>query len=339
MDSIIAFSDEQLRLLVNLQQQYQVWMEAEQGLARLPYNLKWKTISGRDYLYEVRDRVGNATSKGPRSAETEALHERYRADKGQLKERRNLSAARLDETCRLYRALRLPMISSDAAAILREADRRRLLGDGLLVVGTNAMPAYCVEAGGYFATSGLDETQDFDLAWCAREGSEFLVGSHQPIWDMLKAVDSTFTVNSERAFQARNARAYEIELLVAPSMVKTLAKGDCPVPVPLDEQEWLLQGARVDRVVVARDGSPARIVAPDPRWFALQKLWMSDQAKRNPLKRPKDGKQGLALLNTVWEAMPQYPLDAAFESDLPPPLAGYLEKWRAMATPLPGPRW
>lgn len=65
LDSIIAFSDEQLRLLVSLQQQYQVWMEAEQGLAKLSCNLKWKIISAREYLYEVRDRVGNATRKGP----------------------------------------------------------------------------------------------------------------------------------------------------------------------------------------------------------------------------------------------------------------------------------
>src|SRR3546814_3951594 len=95
---------------------------------------------------------------------------------------------------------------------------------------------------------------------------------------------------------ARNARAYEVELLVAPSRAETLSDRDQPRPIPLEEQEWLLLGRPVDQVVGCRDGSPARIVAPDPRWFALHKLWMSEQAKRNPLKRPKDRKQGLALL-------------------------------------------
>src|SRR3546814_6159420 len=73
---------------------------------------------------------------------------------------------------------------------------------------------------------------------------------------------------------------------------------------------------------------PARIVAPDPRWFALHKLWMSEQAKRNPLKRPKDRKQGLALLDAVVEAMPHYPLDEAFEAAIQPDLQEIFEKDR-----------
>ena len=60
----------------------------------------------------------------------------------------------------------------------------------------------------------------------------------------------------------------------------------------------------------------------------LHKLWMADQAKRNPLKRPKDWKQGLALLGTIAAAMPHYPLDATFAASLPPELAPHFEKWR-----------
>jgi hypothetical protein len=112
-----------------------------------------------------------------------------------------------------------------------------------------------------------------------------------------------------------------------------------PRPVPLPEQEWLLNGRPVDHVVISRSGAPARIVAPDPRWFALQKLWMARQAKRNPLKRPKDLKQGLALLNAVEEAMPQYRLDQAFEASLPAALIEPFRAWKAQRpTPAPA-RW
>jgi hypothetical protein len=156
---------------------------------------------------------------------------------------------------------------------------------------------------------------------------------------MLKAVDGTYTVNTERPFQARNAAAYEVELLAAPSRIGTLPKRDQPRPVPLEEQEWLLLGRSVDHVVVARDGSPARLVVPDPRWFALQKLWMSDQEKRNPLKRPKDRKQGTALLNAISEVMPQYPLDEAFHARIPAELRPFYNAWRAVAPPPPSPRW
>lgn len=321
---IQPFSEEQARLLINLQQQYEVWMEAERALAAMPYNMVRKGVSGRSYLYEVKDRANNARSLGPWSDEQAARLENYRTNKAEWQDRRDASKSRLDETCRLYRSLRLPLLASAAGAIIREADRRGLLGTKLIVVGTNAMPAYHIEAAGMIREMP-DETEDCDLAWTGTELEE----GGQPIWEMLKAVDSTFTINTERSFQARNAKAYEVEILAAPSRIGSIFRTDRPMPIPLPEQEWLLAGRFLDHVVVCRDGQPARIVAPDPRWFALQKLWMAQQSKRNSLKRPKDRQQGTMLLNAVDQAMPQYPLDSAFEGALPGDLAPLFDSWNA----------
>lgn len=317
------FTEEQARALINLEQRYQVWIEAERALAKLPYDLRRKEVAGYAYLYEIKDRNGNGKSLGPWSEELEAKLTTYRAEKASAKDRRDQSRAQLDETGRLGRALRLPMLANAAGPILREADRRALLGSHFLVIGTNAMIAYAIEGGG-FIREAPDETDDFDFAWAATEAQH----GERVLWDMLKAVDDTFTVNLERTFQARNAKAYEVEILVAPSRAATMTKTDQPRPVPLPEQEWLLLGKPVDRVVICRDGSPARIVAPDPRWFALQKLWLGRQRKRNPLKRPKDLKQGATLLTAIKEAMPQYPLDKAFERALPKELAKLYAEWK-----------
>lgn len=333
MSAVIPFSDEQARTLVNLRQRYEVWMEAEQALFRMPYDLRRKTVSGRDYLYEIRDRSGNGKSLGAWDEEKAGQFERYRSGKSVLKARRESARNALAESSRLARALRLPLLSSAAGPILREADRRGLLGNQLLVVGTNCIAAYAQEAAGTI-TNAPDETEDFDLAWTAEERA-----SDAELWAMLKAVDPTFTINSERDFQARNAKAYEVELLVAPSRAGTLAKTDRPRPVPLPEQEWLLLGRPVDQVVACRDGSPARIVAPDPRWFALHKLWMAGQAKRNPLKRPKDRKQGLALLDAVAEAMPHYPLDSAFTASIPEELRPMWQQWEDQRPAAPSADW
>src|SRR3546814_15924541 len=89
----------------------------------------------------------------------------------------------LAESAALYRALRLPLLSTDAGPILRECDKRQLLGSHLLVVGTNAIAAYMVEANGSIPLP--DETEDFDLAWVAEKPD---VRSRQ-VWDMLTAVD------------------------------------------------------------------------------------------------------------------------------------------------------
>lgn len=328
------FTDEQTRALVNLRQRYEVWMDAERVLARLPYDLRRKEVGGRSYLYEIRDRSGNGRSLGPWTDELGDRLEAYRAEKQAAKARRDGARAGLEETARVCRALRAPLLPSEAGEILREADRRELLGGRLLVVGTNALAAYSLEAGGFIQDAPM-ETLDFDLAWASTEAP----ADEQVVWDMLKAVDSTYTVNMERTFQARNAKAYEVELLVAPSRAATLPRRDRPRPVPLAEQEWLLMGRPVDQVTVCRDASPARIVAPDPRWFGLQKLWMSRQPKRNPLKRRKDDRQGMALLNAVALAMPQYPIDAAFEAEIPEALREVYGDWAAQRPPAAARTW
>src|SRR5690242_7645396 len=144
---VAPFSEEQARALINLEQRYQVWMTAERALMALPYDLRRKEVAGRSYLYEITDRGGNGKSLGRWSNALAAKFEAYRLDKASAKERRDHSRERLDESGRLGRALRLPMLASAAGPILREADRRDLLGSHFLVVGTTAMIAYAVEAG------------------------------------------------------------------------------------------------------------------------------------------------------------------------------------------------
>lgn len=318
---ITAFTDEQLRALINLRPRYENLIEAERELARMPYNLVRKQSAGREYLYEVTDRANNAKSLGPMTPEREAQLEDYHSAKAALKARVTASRKGVDEIARLARPLRLPTFPAPAGAILRELDRRGLLDGTLLVVGTNCIPVYSLEAAGAIADAPA-ETEDFDLAWVAET-----VAEDAALWNALKAVDPTFTMNAEREFQARNREAYEIELLVAPSRVATMSPREKPRPVPLPEQEWLLLGRPVDQVIPCRDGKAARVVAPDPRWFALHKLWLGSQDKRNPLKRRKDIQQGNAVLAAVAEAMPHYRLDADFVASIPPELQPYWQAW------------
>lgn len=324
MKTVTPFTDEQVRNLINIRQQYEVWRDAGRDLAAMPYNLRIKEVSGIAYLYELIDRSGNMKSLGRLDEEKRTAFDSYKAAKEATKARLEDSRVMLAERARIYRSLHLPMIDPEAGKILREADRRRLLGSHLMVVGTNAMPAYHIEANGRIRDVP-EETLDFDLAWTAEPPADEAAS----VWMMLKAVDGTYTVNSERAFQARNAKAYEVEILAAPSRMEGMFRKDQPRPVALPEQEWLLLGRQVDHVVIARDNSPARIVAPDPRYFALHKLWMAEKDGRNPLKRPKDEKQGMLLLDAVAQAMPHYPMNNAFVSGLPDELLPHFHRWKA----------
>ena len=328
MVTIQPFSDEQARVIVNLEQAYQVWMETLRTLNDMPYNMRIKEVSGKEYLYEVTDRLGTMKSKGPLDPGKQADFDHYKAEKAELKERLSQSKGTLKEQASLYRALRLPMLPVEAGKILREADRMCFLGQQAMVVGTNALIAYAIEANG-FIRDAPDETMDFDMALTAIAADD----GRPTLWKVLKEVDMTYSVNAERPFQARNAKAYEIEILSAPSRIGGQIARDRPRPVPLPEQEWLLNGRSIDRVVGVRDGEAARLVVPDPRWFALQKLWMSEKPERNPQKKPKDRKQGIALLNAVWQAMPHYELGPAFFDELPDALKPHFELWDVQKPP------
>lgn len=317
--------DEGLRLLANLEQHYAVWLEAARIL--LPGRLTWKSVSNHEYLYRIVNGKGDGRSLGPRSAATEALFEAAQRAKQVV----NTVWPTLQQEGAIYRTLRLPRISTEAAKLLREFDLHGLMGTSLLVVGTNALAAYEIEARTRFvAAAGVDSTQDFDLTWVSTEPRQTVLSAvgaaPRTLIDVMKRVDSTYTINTERTFQVRNAAGYEVELLMPKSLEGTLPKSEPLSPVGLPEQDWLLPGRRVEHVVCGFDGVPARLVVPDPRWFALHKLWLADKPSRNPLKKPKDAKQGALLLSTLLERMPHYPMDDGFRAALPVELQQVLDQ-------------
>ena len=222
----------------------------------------------------------------------------------------------------MVRALGLGLAPSPAARLLRHFDRRGMLGPLLVVVGTIAMSAYEVEAGARIF-SGFDATQDFDLAWRGLDALQLQTTAPVSLLGTLREVDPLFTRNTGRAFQAVSGK-YEVEILAAPSTWASFPKGDL-VPIPgMAEQEWLLPGTPLRHVIGAVNGTPAAVVAPDPRWMSLHMLWLSHKPQRQATKKPKDQAQGLLLMRAVIERMPAYPLDEAFLSMVPTELKAYL---------------
>ena len=314
----MTLTNEQLRLLENLTVAYDEWIAAERSLFRQGGRLAWKVIDGKDHLYRVIDRVGNAEYVGPRNAETEKLATREMPERKDARQRARALKRRFPELAAQYRALKLPRIADAAARVLVECDRRALLGSAVLVVGTNAMGAYELEAMDRFAT-GLDATEDCDLTWSGHEG--LALSTTTPLSDAMKAVDSTYTVNAEKPFQIRNQMAYEVELLLPPSRTSGFPKQEKIRPLPLPEQDWLVLGTPVTQIVTSQRGIVTRLVVPDPRYFALHKRWLSDKPERNPRKKGKDRQQAEALWAAIKTSMPLYPVNHDFRNALPKELA------------------
>lgn len=330
--SVRPFTAEQNRLRANLSSYYERWLEVARAAADLDYRLVWKTVNGVRYLYEIVDREGNGKSLGRESEALRQLHESFQVRRFANKADRAEIDAALAETGRLYAALNLPMIDASAAEVFRRADVAGMMGTQLLVVGTNAMAAYELEAGAR-AFLGFDATADCDLAFGGQVATFAVSGTaiKRTLLSLLKEIDATYTANTERTFQARNRKAYEVELLSAPSVMAKLPPGEL-VPVgDMVEQEWLLKGQPLTQTMCGLDRSAVRLVCPDPRWMALHKAWLADKPGRRGDKRPKDAEQGRRLFRLVTEYMPHYPVDAAFELALPAELLPVL---RALQTSL-----
>ena len=306
-----------LRTLANLDQDYIHWMDACRQLAA--GRLAWKTRGEADYLYRIRGAV--ETSLGRRSPKTEQLHEAYEHAVSVKKNTEN----RLRMNAALCKTQRLPTMSAFGGEVLRALDLQGEVGDdGVMVVGTNALLAY-EQLAQRALDQSLMETMDFDLAW--RRTKPY---SGRPVVDALKKADQTWTINQERPFQLLNAKGEEVELLVAPSRLENFPmNGLRPVDIP--EQDWLLLGIPVEQVVPCQNRHAARVVAPDPRYFALHKLFMSESPKRNALKKKKDFAQGEAVLELVMSSLPEYPMDADFVDSLPPPLREVFDQWQSRA--------
>jgi hypothetical protein len=317
----LAYTDEQLRVAINLRSSYERWVLLERERRARGGVLAWKTISGKDYLYLRVDRDGNGRSLGPRSSETEAMHADYMRSQSGMQAVKNQLAV----NTKLYRAAGLPCIASNAARFLSEAHLQSVLDRDVIVVGTTAMAAYQLESAHRYL-DGMHATEDLDLSWRGKKRHL------QPVlMPVLKAVDDTYTVNAERTFQARNQSGFEIEILVSPQRESATVK-EKPLPLPLIEQGDFLRGAPVKQFVCGFDGTPCKLIVPDPRWFALHKAEAANDARRNPLKRPKDARQARALWASVQLHMPQYPIDAAFVRNIPKRLKPCYE-WLKNATP------
>lgn len=325
---MVPFSEEQLRTLVNLGQVYDHWVESTRDRRKLPYGMQWKTVAEREYLYAMQDRKGNGRSLGPRSRATEDQLGEYQEHRDNLDKLIADLLERVEHNAKIARALRLPGVAQEAGKILVELDLRGMLGGNFMVAGTNALLAYNLEAGGTIIVGADMATDDFDLLWSRDHPTSLMAKEASPsILGALKGVDDTYTVNEERPFQLRNRKAYEVEILVPPSLLESLPKADRIRPAHMEELEWLLPGTPVVQVVPVKGDFAAKIVAPDPRMFALQKLWLAEKPSRNPLKKPKDKRQGEAILGACADGtLPRHPITKEFRASLPEALRPHLKR-------------
>ena len=290
---------ERRRQFVDTTQTYEVWRIAhEASKHRFAGSMRWVDRDGNQYLLR---KTGKAeTSLGSRSPATEAAYEAFVSGRKQNKERLDGLAKRLDDLAPVNRAMGIGRMPNTAARILRHCDDYGLLGEQLLVVGTNALFAYEALAG-VQAQSGVLATGDIDLLYDARRHISFALKAFRRtgLIGLLQEVDTSFAPVRPRAFRAVNKDGYLVDLIrpeAKDAFRDRLPAALSDLPDDLEGAAifglaWLINSPRVDAIAIDERGYPVRIVAIDPRAFALHKLWLSSRPDREPIKKARDQEQ------------------------------------------------
>lgn len=284
----VEMDNEQRRQFIDAQQAYATWRPADLALRDIG-SLHWQRSKGARYLIEKHGTVRK--SLGRETPELLQKKDGFDARKKALKARAAASGKRLERIANVNKALRLGRLRRIVAEVLRELDARGLLGKHVIVVGTNALHAYEATYGVLIGSEHV-ATTDADLLWDARKSLQLVskdVGE-EGLMGILRHVDPSFT--ADYGFNATNDDGYIVELLTPEiekrvPLLEGLGGRDLEAAA-MPGMIWLLEAPHLEEVVIADDGWPVRMVVPDPRTFALHKLWVSRQASRRPVSRRKD---------------------------------------------------
>lgn len=240
-----------------------------------------------DAKYLVRTTpAGAETSLGSRTAELDAIYTRFTQRKRESAERVSGLQAALMQQQRLNRALRVGRVDPLVVALLNRLASTKL-SEHFRVVGTHALYAYEAAAGVRLNAETL-ATRDIDLLWDTRKRIIFstqLARVDSSMLGVLKKVDATFRIRKGQKYTAVNKEGFEVDIIRRERRANVL-----------------LDSPGFSAVIVASNGTMARMNTVHPATFVAFKRWMSTQAERDALKRRRDALQA----DTVQELLEKY---------------------------------
>lgn len=313
---------DQARERVNTAQRFGAWRDAAKRLRGYRGSLVWHRSNGDEYLTRsYYDASGYRRQKvvGKRSGETETLKAEWEEGRAVAQARAKQLRTTLEGQAAINRALGLGRVPLLGARIIRSLDDAGLLGRGLRIVGTNAIYAY-EAAAGVVVDASVTATLDIDLLFDARRRLRMLAAADVPegtLIALLRRLDNTFARGRE-VFRATNADGYLVDL-IKPQRAEPWRRERETVGAALDDiaavsiggLSWLENAPPFESVVVDERGSPARLVAVDPRVFAAHKFWLSQRIDRDPLRRRRDAAQAATVARLVSRYLPHLAFEAS----------------------------
>ncbi len=319
-------SNVQAKSVIDSEQLHAAFRDTQLKSQDYTSGMHWKTVSGKEYLYRTLDRKGNAKSLGPRSAATEEVLLKFTERKKELSERLSSLKEQLRVQAKVNAAHRVGHVPNQVADICVELDRAHLLETNITVIGTNAMHVYEAMAGVRFPSDIL-ATVDIDLLWnhTSKLGPALTENIKEGgLLGLLRRADRSYEIQANQRFRAVSKTGYMVDLIRQmpdPPWADEPDRffGSDLVATDIWNMKWLLGAPRVMQPVVANDGRVFMMSAPDPRAFAMFKLWLCTAEDREPMKKPRDALQAQTVIRLVedrlphlarnWSALKSFPLD------------------------------
>lgn len=322
--AFLQLDGSQVRQLIDTEQVFAALRDAQADRDhRFRGSMKWKSVGGREYLYR-KARGLEWTSIGRRGPDTERAHASFHAGRAAIRERIVALDHRLRATAPVNRAMRLGRMPWVAAKILRQLDDQNVLGRAISVVGTHALYAYERMAGGHFHSSHV-ATSDIDLLFDVRDRLRLASAALEDgLLGMLRKADSSFEAVHPRGFRAINKGGFIVDLISpmppnpasAPSARLGVGQDEL-IAAEIEGLSWLQNCPQISQIVIDERGFPARLRAPDPRAFALHKLWLSERPERDPAKAIRDAAQAAAITALIVRYLPHLRFDGSDLASLP----------------------
>lgn len=253
-----------------------------------------------DYEYLVKTSPDNRQRRvGPRSVDSEKIHQEFTAHKVQLEARLKSLRTALTDAERLNKALKAGRVPGIVVSVLQTLEDAGL-GQHFTVVGTHALYAYETAAGMRIVQGAL-ATQDVDLLWDARRRVRFITDLKKLDTSMLRVLqqaDATFLRKEGQNETAINAKGFEVDFL------RRQPQGDDPHPFRFSDDEddlWPVQAVRAavltsaprfEQVVISATGRMTLMRTIAPESFVEFKRWMAAKVpQRQEAKRRRDLRQ------------------------------------------------
>ena len=330
--NINEINENSRRILIDVSQLYEAYLAVDSEFRSYRGSMRWKKVSGKEYLFRQRNSRGDGKSLGARDERTQEIYDNFHARKAELKENRESLLDRLAQQRGFCVAAGINRVPKIAADVVRSVRLVKTGSHPLIVVGTNALFAYENMAGVHLDPDLL-ATEDIDLMWDVKRKLNLAV--IEPVgglMSLLKKADRTFDRMPKASYRAANAKGYMVDL-IKPALANvhkttkaslTGHKTDLAA-AEIRNLDWLYAAPLASTTVVGNDGLPVVFDVPDPRVFAAHKLWLSEQPNRSPVKKVRDRSQGIAILRLLKAYLHDYPLDSDALRGLPQSLRDNLQ--------------